>query len=116
MIAFRRRTGFTLVEVLIVIAIMATLIGILIPAVMKARAAATRAQCQNNLKQLGLAMHNYVSTQGGFPPSVSYSMRWADGVPTGTVHLWSAYLLPWLDQQPVSDIYAFDKPFFANPA
>src|SRR4051794_18303963 len=62
-----KRRGFTLIELLVVIAIIAVLIALLLPAVQAAREAARRAQCVNNLKQLGLAMHNYVSTNNAFP-------------------------------------------------
>ncbi len=88
----RLRTGFTLIELLVVIAIIAILIALLLPAVQQAREAARRAQCKNNLKQLGLAMQNYHDTHLGYPVG-QYSCCW------GT---WMVAILPYTEQGPLS--------------
>lgn len=87
-----RRVGFTLIELLVVIAIIAILIALLLPAVQQAREAARRTQCKNNLKQIGLALHNYLSTHSVLPPG--YCIGAAKGG-TWSVH---ARILPFLDQ------------------
>lgn len=99
-----RRRGFTLIELLVVIAIIAVLIALLLPAVQQAREAARRSQCKNNLKQLGLAFHNYHDNFNTFPPG------WISNVAAGaangaTTELsnwgWGAMILPYMDQAPL---------------
>jgi prepilin-type N-terminal cleavage/methylation domain-containing protein/prepilin-type processing-associated H-X9-DG protein len=97
----RKNRGFTLIELLVVIAIIAVLISLLLPAVQAAREAARRAQCSNNLKQLGLAMHNYASAQGLLPPViVDYSWDSSNNMMKEPRQNWGihARLLPYLEQ------------------
>lgn len=89
-----RRTGFTLIELLVVIAIIAILIALLLPAVQQAREAARRTQCKNNLKQYGLALHNYHDVHGLFPPSMIYSQT----QPGSRWWSWHVSILPQLEQ------------------
>ena len=98
MISVKKRSGFTLIELLVVIAIISVLISLLLPAVQSARESARRISCANNLKQIGLAMHQYENTNGVLPPSVALStnssgaVNWFGG--------WSAHgrILPYLEQ------------------
>ena len=87
----RSSPGFTLIELLVVIAIIAVLIALLLPAVQSAREAARRAQCVNNMKQIGLAMHNYLSSYGSLPPG-------ENGCCHGT---WTVFILSWVEQNPL---------------
>jgi prepilin-type N-terminal cleavage/methylation domain-containing protein/prepilin-type processing-associated H-X9-DG protein len=104
-----RRRGFTLIELLVVIAIIAVLIALLLPAVQAAREAARRAQCTNNLKQLGLAMHNYHSATGVFPPGGINTSN-LTGQVTGGWGSWSAHamMLPYMEQQAIYNSINFN--------
>lgn len=91
--------GFTLIELLVVIAIIAVLIALLLPAVQQAREAARRTQCKNNLKQLGLALHNYHDTLSVFPFGGSYGPDFVNGSNTGPSGFnWRVFILPYIDQ------------------
>jgi prepilin-type N-terminal cleavage/methylation domain-containing protein len=97
----RPRGGFTLIELLVVIAIIAVLIALLLPAVQQAREAARRSSCKNNLKQIGVAMHNHHDTYSALPQGQTANASWA------------AYILAHLDQAP---LYKKQKPRSGSPS
>jgi len=109
----KNRRAFTLIELLVVIAIIAVLIALLLPAVQSAREAARRAQCINNMKQLGLACHNYASQQDCFPPQVQNGGLAVWSNITGGPYFdpwpldWTASILPQMEQMPMYNALNF---------
>lgn len=101
----KRRSGFTLIECLVVLAIVAVLIVLFVPATRNAREPARRSQCKNNLKQIGLALHNYHDTYQALPPAYTVD---AHGKP---LHSWRTLILPYLEHQALYDKIDLSKPW-----
>jgi prepilin-type N-terminal cleavage/methylation domain-containing protein/prepilin-type processing-associated H-X9-DG protein len=102
-----RRNGFTLIELLVVIAIIAILIGLLVPAVQQVREASSRASCANNLKQIGLAIHNYHDQKKTLPPS---------RMGVGGYASWMVLILPYVEQTPLFNQWDLAKTYYLQPA
>jgi prepilin-type processing-associated H-X9-DG protein/prepilin-type N-terminal cleavage/methylation domain-containing protein len=114
----QRRVGFTLVELLVVIAIIGSLVALLLPAVQAAREAARRAQCTNNLKQIGIALHNYHAAWNCFPVGFLYAYQGVSPESSPLQYRWSALaqMAPQLEQANLYDALNFDFPIAHKPA
>jgi prepilin-type N-terminal cleavage/methylation domain-containing protein/prepilin-type processing-associated H-X9-DG protein len=107
---FRGRRGMTLLELLVVICIIAVLIGLLLPAVQKVRESASRLKCQNNLKQLGLALINFHNNYGQFPPAGAQGPLPGTWITAANVyHGWAVFILPDIELKPLYDQYHWDR-------
>lgn len=111
-------TGFTLIELLVVIAIIAVLIALLLPAVQQAREAARRSQCRNNMKQIGLAIHNYLDTHGTFPIGARWGPKGTSGQAAFGIHgpNWRVSIWPYLEAGSVYDKMNFAQSFASDTA
>jgi prepilin-type N-terminal cleavage/methylation domain-containing protein len=110
------REAFTLIELIVVLAIIAILIGLLVPAVMKVREAASRMSCKNNLRQIGIAFHDYHDAVGHLPPGYTASGPYVNGsTDTSPGWAWGTYILPYLDQAPVYDQLNLAAPVQSSP-
>jgi prepilin-type N-terminal cleavage/methylation domain-containing protein len=105
----RPRRGFTLVELLVVIAIIGVLVALLLPAVQSARESARRMQCSNNVKQIGLGLHMFHDVHGFLPPGAVTVANAKLQIPTGVLHGWGVFLLPYVEQKSLYDKYRLDK-------
>src|SRR5262245_3200072 len=105
----RAQQAFTLIELLVVIAIVAILSGLVLPAVQKVREAASRMSCQNNLKQLALAFHNYENAHGQFP------LTYLDATAGPPGHSWAPFALPYLEQGNLVRTYDFTVEWWKPP-
>jgi len=109
----QRNKGFTLVELLVVIAIIGILVSLTLPAVQSAREAARRMQCSNNMKQIGLAMHNYHEAHKTFPPA--WLLGYDPSGPVVNVQSWGVQILPYIEQSNIADEYDYKAPAILPP-
>src|SRR6266516_911571 len=110
--------GFTLVELLVVIAIIGVLVALLLPAVQSARESARRMQCSNNVRQIGLALHNFHDANQTLPPGAVDPATAARAafvkfnIPTTVIHGWAVFVYPFMEQKALSDQYHWDQNWY----